>query len=125
MLLMLAHTSKLNLNNPVISQQLHLLNTAQVTGDQLPTALGPQDVHSTAYASAIIPPLGLSGALLLLAGSSAGQPMFRTDSHGPPGNSSLPLPGHHNLPSGCSSPGPFRGSSPLPIIFHPRCPWHL
>ena len=97
----------------MIFQGLQLLKTAQATGAQLPAALGPQDVHPTVYTSAVVPPPGLTGAPLLLA---AGQLMFWPDSCGPPGDNNLPPPGHHNLPSGCTSPGPFRGGPPPPII---------
>ena len=108
-----ARASELDPNNPVISQRLQLLKTAQATGGQLPAAPGPQDVHPTAYASAVVPPPGLSGAPMLLAGGAAGRPMFSPDSRGPPGDT---LPGHHNLPSGRNSPGPFRGGPPPPVI---------
>ena len=104
-----ARASELDPNNPIISQRLQLLKTAQATGGQLPAAPGPQDVHPTAYASAVVPPPGLTGAPLLLAGGTTGRPMFRSDS----GDNSLPPPGHH---SGRTSPGPFRGGPPPPVI---------
>ncbi|KAF8887712.1 hypothetical protein BD779DRAFT_1672540 [Infundibulicybe gibba] len=60
-----ARASELDPGNPAISQRLQLLKTAQATGGQLPAAPGPQDVHPTAYASAVVPPSGLNGPLLL------------------------------------------------------------
>ncbi|KAG1829880.1 hypothetical protein EV424DRAFT_1585852 [Suillus variegatus] len=56
-----ARASELNPGNHVISQCLQLLKNAQATGGQLPAAPGPQDVHPTAYASAVVPPPGLTG----------------------------------------------------------------
>ena len=38
----------------MISQRLQLLKTSKATGGQLPAALGPQDVHPTTYASAVV-----------------------------------------------------------------------
>ncbi|KAG6845290.1 hypothetical protein H0H87_011441 [Tephrocybe sp. NHM501043] len=111
-----ARASELDPSNPAISQRLQLLKTAQATGGQLPAAPGPQDVHPTAYASAVVPPHGLSGPPLLLQ-SSAHRPPFRPDSRGPPNEISLPPPSH-------SSPGPFRGGPPPPVVLdetrHPQ-----
>jgi general transcriptional corepressor CYC8 len=108
-----ARASELDPGNPVISQRLQLLKTAQATGGQLPAAPGPQDVHPTAYASAVVPPPGLTGPPLMLQ-SAANRPLFRTDSRGPPNENNLPLP----PPPGGSrnSPGPFRGGPPPPVI---------
>ncbi|KAG5221312.1 TPR protein [Salix suchowensis] len=75
-----ARASELDPGNHVISQRLQLLKTAQATGGQLPAAPGPQDVHPTAYASAVIPPPGLTGPPLLLQPTSQRPPPFRTDS---------------------------------------------
>ncbi|KAJ8088653.1 glucose repression mediator protein [Marasmius tenuissimus] len=118
-----ARASELDPGNEVISGRLILLKQAQTTGGQLPAAPGPQDVHPTAYASAVVPPPGLSGPPLLLQtpGQRGGIPSFRTDSRGPPGNTneiSLPPPsanqpllnGHTRSP-----PGPFRGGPPPPV----------
>ncbi|KAJ7293912.1 TPR-like protein [Mycena rebaudengoi] len=66
-----------------------------------PAAPGPQDVHPTAYASAVVPPPGQ-------------RPVFRTDSRGPPAEISLPPPSQ--VGAGRSSPGPFRGGPPPPVI---------
>ena len=108
-----ARASELDPGNPVISQRLQLLKTAQATGGQLPAAPGPQDVHPTAYASAVVPPPGLTGPPLLL--QSANQrPVFRTDSRGPPNEISLPPPSQVGV--GRTSPGPFRGGPPPPVI---------
>jgi glucose repression mediator protein len=58
-----AHASELDPSNHVISQCLQILKNAQATGGQLPAAPGPQDVHPTAYASAVVPPPGLTHLL--------------------------------------------------------------
>ncbi|KAG6902970.1 hypothetical protein C0995_008543 [Termitomyces sp. Mi166 len=111
-----ARASELDPTNPAITQRLQLLKNAQATGGQLPAAPGPQDVHPTAYASAVVPPHGLSGPPLLLQ-SSAHRPPLRPDSRGPPNEISLPPPSH-------SSPGPFRGGPPPPVVLdetrHPQ-----
>ncbi|KAJ7630409.1 TPR-like protein [Roridomyces roridus] len=107
-----ARASELDPNNPVISQRLSLLKNAQATGVQVPAAPGPQDVHPTAYASAVVPPPGLTGPPLLLQSTSQ-RPPFRTDSRGP-GEISLPPPSQ--VGAGRSSPGPFRGGPPPPVI---------
>ncbi|KAJ6497998.1 TPR-like protein [Mycena vitilis] len=108
-----ARASELDPNNPVISQRLALLKNAQATGGQVPAAPGPQDVHPTAYASAVVPPPGLTGPPLLLQSTSQ-RPVFRTDSRGPPTEISLPPPSQ--VGAGRSSPGPFRGGPPPPVI---------
>ncbi|KAF7972576.1 hypothetical protein HWV62_17708 [Athelia sp. TMB] len=110
-----ARASELDPQNTVISQRLQLLRNAQATGSQLPAAPGPQDVHPTAYASAVVPPPGLTGPPLMLQ-SSANRPIFRTESRGPPGDASLPLPPPLALGTGRTSPGPFRGGPPPPVI---------
>ncbi|KAG5732078.1 General transcriptional corepressor ssn6 [Termitomyces sp. T112] len=111
-----ARASELDPTNPAITQRLQLLKNAQATGGQLPAAPGPQDVHPTAYASAVVPPHGLSGPPLLLQ-SSAHRPPLRSDSRGPPNEISLPPPSH-------SPPGPFRGGPPPPVVLdetrHPQ-----
>ncbi|KAG2066822.1 hypothetical protein BDR04DRAFT_1159834 [Suillus decipiens] len=71
-----ARASELDPGNHVISQHLQLLKNAQATGGQLPAAPGPQDVHPTAYASAMVPPLGLTGPPLLLQLTSTHLPIF-------------------------------------------------
>ncbi|KAF7437305.1 hypothetical protein PC9H_004144 [Pleurotus ostreatus] len=108
-----ARASELDPGNHVISQRLQLLKTAQATGGQLPAAPGPQDVHPTAYASAVIPPPGLTGPPLLLQPTSQRPPPFRTDSRGPPNEISLPPPSQ--VGAGPSSP-PFRGGPPPPVV---------
>jgi hypothetical protein len=114
-----ARASELDPSNHVISQRLQLLKTAQATGGQLPAAPGPQDVHPTAYASAVVPPSGLTGPPLLLqsttTSTSSSRPLFRSDSRGPPsGDVHLPPP---PIPVGSrSSPGPFRGGPPPPVV---------
>ncbi|KAF7319823.1 TPR-REGION domain-containing protein [Mycena kentingensis (nom. inval.)] len=126
-----ARASELDPSNPVISQRLGLLRNAQQTGGALPAAPGPQDVHPTAYASAVVPPPGLSGGppLLLQSGDRNGQrPVFRADSRGPPAEISLPPPSQvAGAGAGRGSPsaaGPFRGGPPPPVILdesrHPQ-----
>ncbi|KAJ7789464.1 TPR-like protein [Mycena olivaceomarginata] len=117
-----ARASELDPTNPVISQRLALLKNAQATGGQVPAAPGPQDVHPTAYASAVVPPPGLTGPPLLLQSTSQ-RPVFRTESRGPPTEISLPPPSQ--VGAGRSSPpGPFRGGPPPPVILdesrHPQ-----
>ena len=108
-----ARASELDPSNPAISQRLQLLKTAQATGGQLPSAPGPQDVHPTAYASAVVPPHGLTGPPLLLQ-SSNHRPVFRSDSRGPSHNEiALPPP---QVGANRSSPGPFRGGPPPPVV---------
>jgi len=108
-----ARASELDPSNPAISQRLQLLKTAQATGGQLPAAPGPQDVHPTAYASAVVPPHTLTGPPLLLQ-SSSHRPVFRTDSRGPSNEIALPPPSQVGTTR--SSPGPFRGGPPPPVV---------
>ncbi|KAF8060933.1 TPR-like protein [Lyophyllum atratum] len=116
-----ARASELDPSNPAISQRLQLLKTAQATGGQLPAAPGPQDVHPTAYASAVVPPHGLTGPPLLLQ-SSSHRPAFRADSRGPPNDIALPPPSQ--VGASHTSPGPFRGGPPPPVVLdesrHPQ-----
>ncbi|GLB36610.1 putative tetratricopeptide repeat [Lyophyllum shimeji] len=116
-----ARAAELDPNNPAITQRLQLLKTAQATGGQLPAAPGPQDVHPTAYASAVVPPHGLTGPPLLLQ-SSTHRPPFRADSRGPPNEISLPPPSQ--VGTSHTSPGPFRGGPPPPVVLdearHPQ-----
>ncbi|KAF9014918.1 hypothetical protein BDQ17DRAFT_1418054 [Cyathus striatus] len=107
-----ARASELDPTNPAISQRLQLLKNAQATGGQLPAAPGPQDVHPTAYASAVVPPPGLTGPPLLLQ-SANHRPVFRTESRGPSSEIALPPPAQVN--AGRSSP-PFRGGPPPPVV---------
>jgi general transcriptional corepressor CYC8 len=107
-----ARAAELDPNNGVIRQRLELLKNAKATGNPLPAAPGPQDVHPTAYASAVVPPPG--PPMLLQAGPSGSRPLFRTDSRGPvEGTTLLPMP--QAPPTGRSSPGPFRGGPPPPL----------
>jgi glucose repression mediator protein len=108
-----ARASELDPSNPAITQRLQLLKTAQATGGQLPAAPGPQDVHPTAYASAVVPPHTLTGPPLLLQ-SSSHRPVFRTDSRGPSNEIALPPPSQ--VGTSRSSPGPFRGGPPPPVV---------
>lgn len=115
-----ARAAELDPGNTAITQRLQLLKTAQATGGALPAAPGPQDVHPTAYANQMMPPPGLAGPpLLLQSGAGPGsRTLFRTDSRGAPDQ--LPIPpalSNHPPPlSGHSSPGPFRGGPPPPVI---------
>ncbi|KAJ7226106.1 TPR-like protein [Mycena pura] len=115
-----ARASELDPNNPAITQRLALLKQAQQTGGALPAAPGPQDVHPTAYASAVVPPPGLAGPPLLLQSAGAShRPIFRSDSRGPPAEISLPPPQVGSAGGGrgpSSPPGPFRGGPPPPVI---------
>ncbi|KAK7059223.1 glucose repression mediator protein [Paramarasmius palmivorus] len=114
-----ARASELDPGNHVISSRLQLLKQAQATGGQLPAAPGPQDVHPTAYASAVVPPPGLSalsGPPLLLQPPNQ-RASFRTDSRGPNNEISLPPPSAGQSNSATRSPpGPFRGGPPPPVI---------
>ncbi|KAF9066562.1 hypothetical protein BDP27DRAFT_1423703 [Rhodocollybia butyracea] len=107
-----ARASELDPGNSVISNRLQLLKTAQATGGQLPAAPGPQDVHPTAYASAVVPPPGLTGPPLLL--QPPNQRAYRADSRGAPSEISLPPPTQG--PATRSPPGPFRGGPPPPVV---------
>lgn len=102
-----ARAHELDRTNAVIAERLQVLRNAQVTGEQLPAAPGPQDVHPTAYANAIIAPPGLTGPPPL------SRQLFGPDPRGPG-------QGGHDHPSGPSSgrtpPGPFRGGPPPPVI---------
>ncbi|KAJ3709461.1 hypothetical protein C8R42DRAFT_730079 [Lentinula raphanica] len=89
-----ARASELDPGNAVISNRLQLLKTAQATGGQLPAAPGPQDVHPTAYASAV-------------------RSSFRAESRNAPNEISLPPPSQSSASR--SSPGPFRGGPPPPV----------
>ncbi|KAG1825430.1 uncharacterized protein BJ212DRAFT_1258833 [Suillus subaureus] len=111
-----ARASELDPGNHVISQRLQLLKNAQATGGQLPAAPGPQDVHPTAYASAVVPPPGLTGPPLLLQSTSTRPPIFRPQSSGPPSGDNLHLPPPAPAPASRSSPGPFRGGPPPPVV---------
>jgi len=111
-----ACASELDLGNHVISQHLQLLKNAQATGGQLPAAPGPQDVHPTAYAGAMVPPPGLTGPPLLLQSTSTRPPIFQPQSSGPPSGDNLHLPPPAPAPASRSSPGPFRGGPPPPVV---------
>ncbi|KAF7306417.1 TPR-REGION domain-containing protein [Mycena indigotica] len=120
-----ARASELDPSNTVISARLNLLRNAQANGTTIPAAPGPQDVHPTAYASAVVPPPGLGGPPLLLSSSGANgqRPVFRADSRGPPAEIALPPAGHNHHGRGSPS-GPFRGGPPPPVILdetrHPQ-----
>ncbi|KAJ3879316.1 TPR-like protein [Lentinula edodes] len=107
-----ARASELDPGNVVISNRLQLLKTAQATGGQLPAAPGPQDVHPTAYASAVVPPPGLTGPPLLLQPPNQ-RTSFRLESRNTPNEISLPPPSQGL--STRSPPGPFRGGPPPPV----------
>ncbi|KAJ3802555.1 TPR-like protein [Lentinula aff. detonsa] len=107
-----ARASELDPGNVMISNRLQLLKTAQATGGQLPAAPGPQDVHPTAYASALVPPPGLTGPPLLLQPPNQ-RTSFRAESRNAPNEISLPPPSQSAATR--SSPGPFRGGPPPPV----------
>ena len=105
-----ARAAELDPTNTAITQRLQLLKNAQQTGQALPAAPGPQDVHPTAYANPMMPPAGLGGPPLMMQGGT--RPLFPTDGRG---DGSLPLPVPPQL-AGRSSPGPFRGGPPPPVV---------
>jgi len=111
-----ARAAELDPRNTAITQRLELLKQAQATGAQLPAAPGPQDVHPTAYANTVVQPPGLTGPPLLLQGSNANRVPPRGDLRN--GDSSLPLPPPPNAvgPGRPTSPRPFRGGPPPPVI---------
>ncbi|KAG2747248.1 hypothetical protein P692DRAFT_201916380 [Suillus brevipes Sb2] len=90
--------------------------SASTTGGQLPAVPGPQDVHPTAYASAVVPPPGLTSPPLLLQSMSTRPPIFWPQSSGPPSSNNLHLPPPAPAPASRSSPGPFRGGPPPPVV---------
>ncbi|KAI0825373.1 hypothetical protein BC628DRAFT_1374789 [Trametes gibbosa] len=107
-----ARASELDPTNTAISQRLALLKQAQATGQALPAAPGPQDVHPTAYANSMGPAApGLSGPPPLIQSNS--RPLFPADARG--GHTDLPLPVPPQL-AGRNSPGPFRGGPPPPVV---------
>ncbi|KAH6917664.1 TPR-containing protein Mql1 [Coprinopsis sp. MPI-PUGE-AT-0042] len=108
-----ARASELDPSNPAITQRLQLLRQAQANGTQLPAAPGPQDVHPTAYASAVVPPPGLNGPLV----TGPLRHPHRSDSRGPDSGISLPPPAM--VASGRASP-PFRGGPPPPVVIDDR-----
>ena len=114
-----ARAAELDPSNTAITQRLALLKQAQATGSALPAAPGPQDVHPTAYANPMMPP-GLSGPPMLLqpSANSRPTPIFRTDSRGPP-DLALPMP-PQPLGGGRTSPGPYRGGPPPPVVLDDR-----
>ena len=105
-----ARAAELDPSNTAITQRLQLLKNAQATGQALPAAPGPQDVHPTAYANPMMPPAGLGGPPLMMQGNS--RPLFPSDARG---DGALPLPVPPQL-AGRSSPGPFRGGPPPPVV---------
>ena len=111
-----ARAAELDPTNQAIAHRLQLLKNAQATGQSLPAAPGPQDVHPTAYANTVMAqPAGLSGPPLLLhTNGLPPRPLFRADSRGAPNDLPLPIP-PAQLP-GRSSPGPFGGRPPPPVI---------
>lgn len=112
-----ARASELDPGNPLISQRLQLLKTAQATGGQLPAAPGPQDVHPTAYANAPVPPANLGGPPMLLHNGPTPRPIFnRPSSRGPAPDGHLALPPPPQPSTRPHSPGPFRGGPPPPVI---------
>ncbi|KAH9891250.1 hypothetical protein C8Q73DRAFT_651587 [Cubamyces lactineus] len=106
-----ARAAELDPSNTAITQRLALLKQAQATGQALPAAPGPQDVHPTAYANPMMPPAGLSGPPMLVHSNS--RPLFPADARG--GHPDLPLPVPPQM-AGRSSPGPFRGGPPPPVV---------
>ncbi|KAI5120544.1 hypothetical protein M0805_000273 [Coniferiporia weirii] len=119
-----ARASELDPSNGVISQRLQLLRTAQQTGQSVQTSAPlPQDVHPTAYASAVGPPVTMTGAPpLLMSSGPTPRPIFtRTESRDHANENGLSLPSPHTQ----SNP-PFRGGPPPPVIIddNRRAPNH-
>ncbi|KAF7800323.1 hypothetical protein EIP86_011573 [Pleurotus ostreatoroseus] len=115
-----ARAAELDPQNMPIAQRLALLRQAQATGASVvpSSAPTPQDVHPTAYANPMIPqPAGLSGPPLMMQGAAVPGPrsLFRSDSRGPLTNE-LPLPHPPTQLPGRSSPGPFGGRPPPPVV---------
>lgn len=110
-----ARAAELDQSNRAISERLQMLKHSQATGAQLPAAPPPQDVHPTAYASAVIPPPGLAGPPLMLHSGNGPRPMLRADSRGP-GESSMVMPPPPQSVPGRMSPAPFRGGPPPPVV---------
>ncbi|EIM83322.1 TPR-like protein [Stereum hirsutum FP-91666 SS1] len=108
-----ARAAELDQNNRAITERLQMLKHSQATGAQLPAAPPPQDVHPTAYASAVVPPPGLAGPPLMLHAGGP-RPIFRADSRGP--DSSISMPPPPQLGPGRTSPAPFRGGPPPPVV---------
>ncbi|KAF9529472.1 hypothetical protein CPB83DRAFT_790062 [Crepidotus variabilis] len=110
-----ARAAELDPSNAAIAQRLQLLRNAQATGSQLPAAPGPQDVHPTAYASAVVPPpANLNGPPLML--QPAHRPPFRSESRGPSNEIALPPSSQVNPGGRPSPPAPFRGGPPPPVV---------
>lgn len=123
-----------------MTQRQALLRQAQATGVQLPAAPGPQDVHPTAYANAVGPPVAMPGSVptgsqstangngeappsLLMhpLGSGPGRSIFtRSDSRGTTsaveGGILLSSPRSALPVPPSSSVGPCRGGAHPPII---------
>ncbi|KAG6369435.1 hypothetical protein JVT61DRAFT_14850 [Boletus reticuloceps] len=119
-----ARASELDPGNHVISQCLQLLKNAQATGGQLPATPVPQDVHPTAYASAVVPSPDLTRPPLLLQSISTLstlQPLFRSDSCGLSSRNNVHIPPPPAPVGGQSSPGPFRGGPPLSVVLDEFC----
>ncbi|KAI1790441.1 TPR-like protein [Ganoderma leucocontextum] len=108
-----ARAAELDPTNTAITQRLALLKNAQATGQALPAAPGPQDVHPTAYANPMMPPAGLGGPPLVMQGNS--RPLFPADARN--GATDLPLPIPPQLQNR-NSPGPFRGGPPPPVVLN-------
>ena len=111
-----ARASELDPGNPIISQRLQLLRNAQQTGSTLPAAPGPQDVHPTAYANAVGPPVTMPGSnpppVLNYSGGPTPRSIFtRSETRdGVEGGMALPSPHSQHAPP------PFRGGPPPPVV---------
>ncbi|KAJ3489389.1 hypothetical protein NLI96_g2166 [Meripilus lineatus] len=103
--------AELDRSNTAIAQRLELLRTAQATGGAIPAAPGPQDVHPTATTLDCCP-VALVPALFSVP-TVAALPTLPS-----------PIPTAPHV--GRSSPGPFRGGPPPPVILddnqHPSHP---
>ena len=110
-----ARAAELDPGNHMITERLHLLRQAQATGGQLPAAPNPQDVHPTAYASAVGPPATIpgSGPLMVHSGNGPPRPAFsRADSRDHIPENGMPVQSPHTQ----TAPPPFRGGPPPPVV---------
>ncbi|KAL5535069.1 SSN6 [Sanghuangporus sanghuang] len=108
-----ARAAELDPGNTVITQRLALLRQAQQSGQSVQTpAPLPQDVHPTAYASAVGPPVTMSGGPpMLLSSGPTPRPIFsRTEAREHPNENALPSP------HASHAPPPFRGGPPPPVV---------
>ena len=137
-----ARAAELDQTNQVIAQRLSLLRQAQANGTAVQgQAPVPQDVHPTAYASAVGPPMsmqggpgpggppppsGLGGAgsqgpPMLMSGAQPQRSIFRSESSRELAPAPVPPPSSGGAPIPDSPHGrvqPFSGGPPPPVILN-------